>query len=214
MTHAIRTRILNFCLAVLPAGIVFSLLLLCPLSGYSQTPSFSAHSFSSSAGNSVAVHGDLNNDGYEDLIIGTRVFLSKGNGTYTELSASLSASPQLLGDFNGDGKLDLIAGNRMYLGRGDGTFRSAGAISLLAGSIATAAADVNHDGKLDLLLLTTPAGDQGNNELQVLLGNGAGSFTAGPAIMIDNSEDGCCVFPQLLIGDFNVYGNIDAAFAS
>ena len=214
MTHAIRTRILNFCLAVLPAGIVFSLLLLCPLTGYSQTPSFSAHSFSSSAGNSVAVHGDLNNDGYEDLIIGTRVFLSKGNGTYTELSASLSASPQLLGDFNGDGKLDLIAGNHMYLGRGDGTFRSAGAISLLAGSIATAAADVNHDGKLDLLLLTTPEGDEGNNELQVLLGNGAGSFTAGPAIMIDNSEDGCCVFPQLLIGDFNGDGNIDAAFAS
>jgi hypothetical protein len=214
MTHAIRIRILTFCLAVLPAGIVFGFLLLSPLIGLSQTPSFSTHSFSSSAGNSVAVHGDLNNDGYEDLIIGTRVFLSKGNGTYTELSASLSASPQFLGDFNGDGKLDLIAGNHMYLGHGDGTFRSAGAISLLAGSIASAAADVNHDGKLDLLLLTTPEGDAGNNELQVLLGNGAGSFTAGPAIMIDNSEDGCCVFPQLLTGDFNGDGNVDAVFAS
>jgi hypothetical protein len=102
----------------------------------------------------------------------------------------------------------------MYLGNGDGTFRSAGAISLLAGSIALAAADVNHDGKLDLLLLTTPEGDEGNNELQVLLGNGAGSFTAGSEIMIDNSEDGCCVFPQLLTGDFNGDGNVDAAFAS
>ncbi len=137
MTHAVRTRILNFCLAVLPAGMVFSLLLFLPFTGFSQTPSFSTHSFSSSAGNSVALHGDLNNDGYEDLIIGTRVFLSKGNGAYTELSASISASPQLLGDFNGDGKLDLIAGNRMYLGNGDGTFRSAGAISLLAGSVAS-----------------------------------------------------------------------------
>ena len=214
MTHVVRTRMRILCLAVLPAGIVFSLLLLFPLFGLSQNPSFSTHSFSSSAGNSVAVHGDLNNDGYEDLIIGTRVFLSKGNGTYSEVSATLSASPQLLGDFNGDGKLDLIAGNHMYLGHGDGTFHSAGAISLLAGSIATAAADVNHDGKLDLLLLTTPEGDEGNNELQVLFGNGAGSFTAGPEIMIDNSEDGCCVFPQLLTGDFNGDGNVDAAFAS
>ena len=102
----------------------------------------------------------------------------------------------------------------MYLGHGDGTFRSAGAISLLAGSVASAAADVNHDGKLDLLLLTAPEGDEGDNELQVLLGNGAGSFTAGPAIMIDNSEDGCCVFPQLLTGDFNGDGNVDAVFAS
>ncbi len=220
MTHVVRTRSLTFCLAVLPAGIVFTCLLLFTLAGLSQTPSFSTHSFTSSAvNNSVVLHGDLNNDGYEDLIMSTsssttRVFLSKGNGTYTELAASISASPQLLGDFNGDGKLDLIAGTRMYLGRGDGTFRSAGAISLLAGTIATAAADVNHDGKLDLLFLTTPEGDAGNNELQVLLGNGAGSFTAGPAVMIDNSEDGCCVFPQLLIGDFNGDGNVDAVFAS
>ncbi len=102
----------------------------------------------------------------------------------------------------------------MYLGNGDGTFRSAGAISLLAGSVAAAAADVNHDGKLDLLVLTAPQGEYGNNSLQVLLGNGAGSFTTGPEIMIDNSEDGCCVFPQLLTGDFNGDGNVDAAFAS
>ena len=214
MTHAIRTRILTFCLAVLSTGLVFSFLILSPLAAFSQTPSFSAHSFSSSAGNSVALHGDLNNDGYEDLIIGNRVFLSKGNGAYTEVSASLSASPQLLGDFNGDGKLDLIAGDHMYLGHGDGTFRSAGAISVLAGSVAAAAADVNHDGKLDLLVLTAPQGEYGNNSLQVLLGNGDGTFRTGSEIMIDNSEDGCCVFPQLLTGDFNGDGNVDAAFAS
>ena len=52
MTHVVRTRMRILCLAVLPAGIVFSLLSF-PF-GLSQKPSFSTHSFSSSAGNSVA----------------------------------------------------------------------------------------------------------------------------------------------------------------
>ena len=138
MMHAIRTRILTFRHAILPAGLVFSFLLLSPLIGLSQTPSFSEHSFTSSVNNSVVLHGDLSNDGYEDLIISTnqstsRVFLSKGNGTYTELPASISTPPGLLGDFNGDGKLDLIAGNHMYFGHGDGTFGRPRLIAVLRG---------------------------------------------------------------------------------
>jgi hypothetical protein len=207
MTHVVRIRLRNFCLAILPAGIVFSLLL-CPLSGYSQTPSFSTHSFSSSAGNIVTLHGDLNNDGYEDLIIGTRVFLSKGTGSYTEVSASLSASPQLLGDFNGDGKLDLVAGNHMYLGNGNGTFHSAGAISIPAGAIGVTAADLNHDGKTDLLMATAAA-----DGIQVLFGNGNGTFRTGPETMIDTGSD-CCTNPRFFIGDFNGDGNVDAVFTT
>jgi FG-GAP-like repeat/Bacterial Ig domain/FG-GAP repeat len=215
MTHAIKTRILTFCLSVLPTGMVFSLLLLFPVLGLGQTPSFSTHSFSSAAGNSLALHGDLNNDGYEDLVISTksgasRVYLSKGNGSYTALAASISASPQLLGDFNGDGKLDLIAGNHMYLGNGNGTFRSAGAIALLATSTNIAAADVNHDGKLDLLMLTAPYDNENDSYVQVLLGNGEGGFTAGTEVTVYENYG----TTQLLTGDFNGDGNADVAVAT
>ena len=87
-----------------------------------------------------------------------------------------NSPPRLIGSFScrlriprKTVKLDLVAGNHMYLGNGDGTFRSAGAISLLAGSIATAAADVNHDGKLDLLLLTSPEGDRATTSCRYFL---------------------------------------------
>jgi hypothetical protein len=221
MTHAVRTRIRTFCLAALPMGMVFSWLLFLPFTGFSQTPTFSTHSFTSAVNNSVVLHGDVNGDGYEDLIMstnsGSRVYLSKGNGAYTALPASISPSPQLLGDFNGDGKLDLIAGNHMYLGHGDGTFGSAGTISVPADSIAMAAADVNHDGKADLLILTAstsppdappPAG------IQVLFGNGDGTFLIGPETLIDDPEYPCCVAVQFLTGDFNGDGNVDVVYAT
>ena len=70
MTHVVRTRILTLCLAVLPSGNSFHLLLLFTLTGLSQTPSFSNAPLllRSAVNNSVVLHGDLNNDGYEDLI--------------------------------------------------------------------------------------------------------------------------------------------------
>lgn len=212
MTRAIRARILTFHPGVLPRGIGFSLLLLFPLAALSQTPTFATHSFTSAVNNSVVLHGDLNHDGYEDLITSTntgasRVYLSKGNGAYTALAVSISASPSLLGDFNGDGKLDLIAGNQMYFGQGDGTFRSGAAIAIPPDFIAMAAADVNHDGKRDLLILTANAAS-----ILVLLGNGDGTFRPGPETSLDNGDE-CCVDVQLLTGDFDGDGNVDAVVA-
>ena len=220
MTHVVRTRSLTFCLAVLPAGIVFTCLLLFTLGGLSQTPSFSTHSFTSSAvNNSVVLHGDLNNDGYEDLIMSTsssttRVFLSKGNGTYTELAASISASPQLLADFNGDGKLDLIAGNQMYFGNGDGTFGSGGAISLPAGTLATAAADVNHDGKIYLLSSPPRRRCGQRTRYRYFLETETEAFRRGPKH--DRQQSKMDVEPpsQFITGDFNGDGNVDVAMTS
>lgn len=216
MTHAIRIRLFTVCLAVLPVGMVFSLLLFLPLTGLSQTPTFSTHSFTSAAGNTVSLHGDFNNDGYEDLIIGTRVYLSNGNGTYhAPLTYTLpngsSFVSALVGDFNGDGKLDLVVetttngvnGFSTYLGNGDGTFRAP--INQIVEYLypAMAAADVNHDGKLDLLVITAHSAAS----LQVLFGNGDGTFTPGPIYGGELMYE----VDTILTGDFDGDGNVDVA---
>jgi hypothetical protein len=128
------------------------------------------------------------------------------------------------GDFNGDGKLDqavlwLHAGCSGYqclatseldilLGNGDGTFTAAPpAVPLKEGLFvgAAVAGDFNGDGKQDIaLLLGNPKNILDPADwLQVLLGNGDGTFTPLPAISLPPS------FGNLATGDFNGDGKLD-----
>jgi hypothetical protein len=209
MTHAVRNCIRTTRLAIVPAGMVFCLLLLFPLAATSQTSTFTE--YSSPSNGSGILHGDLNGDGYEDLITNAsstfNVYLSNGNGTYRpSVNYKLPSGYSLvsLGDFNNDGKLDLITQNgssiSVYLGNGDGTFRAP--VNHAVNGTAEAVADVNHDGKQDLLIYT--AGGDILTDMQVLFGNGDGSFHAGPvAYDVPNGT--------LYTGDFNGDGNVDVA---
>ncbi len=107
-------------------------------------------------------------------------------------------------DFNGDGKLDLVVAtysNRLnvLLGNGDGTFTAAPAMQLAgAGETNNAAvADFNGDGKLDLAISLPDA-----DEVQVLLGNGDGTFTPLPTIPVDGVH-------VVATADFNGDGKAD-----
>jgi hypothetical protein len=128
-------------------------------------------------GNPVAlVIGDFNGDKVQDLAIAdyitaqVSVLIGNGDGTfqgYKQYSTVANPSAITAGDFNADGKLDLalastskagVPGNlvSLLLGNGDGTF---GAPTLFpTGSQAVteaqsiAAADLNGDGALDLVL--------------------------------------------------------------
>lgn len=198
--------------------------LLFPLAAISQTPSFSTHSSSTNAIMSVRIHGDVNGDGFEDLVgfssNGSNgvvdILLSNGDGTYRAPITFTPANgdlPILLGDFNDDGKLDLVAENTnidtngntgysIYFGNGDGTFR-APVTRVVTGVITTiAAADVNHDNKTDLLIDSTTDGGNTYN-VQVLFANGDGTFRAGPTTYNTNAG------ASLLTGDFNGDGKVD-----
>src|SRR5258708_3238165 len=173
---------------------------------------------------------DVNGDGFPDLVTvnagsssGTSpgsvsVLIGNGDGTfkpavnYATGPNSLSVAP---GDFNGDGKLDLVAANEAFQGQsslsllsgnGDGTFKTATTINLNALPIAVAAADINGDGKTDLVVLTLSTTGNGGG-FSILLGNGDGTFK--PEVDTLLSEAGRYV----AVGDFNKDGLPDLAIS-
>jgi uncharacterized protein (DUF2141 family) len=101
----------------------------------------------------------------------------------------LPFSPIVVADVNGDGKPDLVVANEcaapycttgsvgVLLGNGDGTFQPVTAFDSGGESFSLAVADVNNDGKPDIVVLNTCDGCD-NSLLSVLLGNGEGTFQA------------------------------------
>lgn len=161
--------------------------------------------------------GDFNGDGKPD-VLGTSyglvsVLLGNGDGTLQAAKTTTSSAlgfVQAVGDLNGDQKPDLVvSGNYNYtqmatmLGNGDGTFQSPGD-GFYPISISSTLADINGDGKLDLLVQSFPF-------LQVYLGNGDGSFTVGQSYSY-NSVD-LTNSNNILVGDFNGDGKPDITAA-
>jgi hypothetical protein len=124
-----------------------------------------------------------------------------------------------VGDFNGDGTLDLAAasygddqgngaGVNVLLGNGDGTFQPA--LTFAAGIYPTAVVvgDFNGDGTLDLAVADTGDSSGHGAGVNVLLGNGDGSFQAARNFAAGSSPR------SVAVGDFNGDGTIDLAVAN
>ena len=157
------------------------------------------------------------------------VLLGKGDGTFgaptTYGSGGVYATDVAIGDLNSDGKADIVVVNcgnaannhcigaggnaGILIGNGDGTFQSVKSIPLGGGgfgAIAVAIADINADGKLDVIVAgdCTSGGCGG-----VLLGNGDGTFQ--PEIAFGSG--GLIAF-SLAIGDVNRDGKLDAVIGN
>lgn len=148
--------------------------------------------------------GDFNGDGNLDVALVTccnvpstiSILLGNGDGTFQSpllfgSQGSFIYRSVVVGDFNQDGNLDIVtnytngsnAGNALFLGNGDGTFQvPINSSPQSPQCVASQAADLNADGKLDLF---GSFGTNGASTFFVQLGNGDGSFqsclqTPGP----------------------------------
>jgi hypothetical protein len=166
----------------------------------------------------LVVTADFNQDGNLDLALADdsdlNVLLGNGDGTFQPTITS--SGPDLpggitLGDFNEDGNVDLAISNytskdlRILLGDGQGHFTIAFTYSLSGNAAEVARGDFNKDGHQDLAVSVFNATP--NNHISVYFGNGDGSFTAGPEILVSDPQG-------IVAADFNNDGDLDLAVVS
>jgi hypothetical protein len=181
---------------------------------------------------SAIVTGDFDGDGIVDMAVANQssgtisVLLGNGDGTFHAAPTTTVTQPFSLavGDFNGDGRMDLAvmsaisnSGSPSFLvtdavtvllGNGDGTFTAAAQGSpFCCNAYAIATGDFNGDGKMDIAF---PIYDYRGfiaegSSLDVLMGNGDGTFTEGAGSPLNNGAN----LIDISVGDFNGDGKAD-----
>jgi hypothetical protein len=168
------------------------------------------------AASQTIAQGDFNNDGKLDLV-GTHeqdsdvvVALNAGDGTFLPPEHFYVLNPRgaATGDFNGDGNQDfaVLSANGdtsqiiLFYGNGDGTFEKPFVkIDVGFGVNAIASADLNGDGRPDLIVTTV-------KRVIILLNEGGGAFSKPANFGAGPGSSG-----ELVVGDLNGDGKQDVA---
>jgi len=182
---------------------------------------------------------DLNGDGKADVVVSNLagpsstgngmlgLLLGNGDGTFKPVrsfgSGGYGATSVVIADLNGDGIPDVLVANTcasssdctsgtvsVLLGKGNGAFKSP--VTYRSGgqvAVSIAVADVNGDGKLDLLVANQGGESNGDGLVSVFLGNGDGTFQA-PATY----DAGDSVTSSLAVADFNSDRKADLVVAN
>jgi regulation of enolase protein 1 (concanavalin A-like superfamily) len=167
----------------------------------------------------AVVAADFDGDHKIDLLVGSSLYPGRGDFTFdppVELTGA-SGYQAAAADFNGDGRLDLAFIRiseplDIFLNQGAFLFSAASAPGPMAFDIhAIAAADLDKDGKTDLIAASSGDSSTGFSvgEIHVFRGNGDGTFQAD--VSYPAGVGGTLAANTIAVGDFNHDGNIDVA---
>jgi C1A family cysteine protease len=160
--------------------------------------------------------GDLNADGYPDLVSANAaagnlsVLLSNGDGTFAAaVPYTVGSGPRSVtaADLNADGYLDLAAGNSfsgslsILINNGDGTFAAATSLPSIGAPRSVISGDFDADGDLDVI-----ASSMDNSALRIHVGNGTGSLVGATNRAVAGSPY------SLTAGDLDNDGDFDLVY--
>ena len=158
--------------------------------------------------------GDINGDGKPDVLFSDQgawytIYTNAGNNSYSFIKYDGSNTlDSILADYNNDGKLDILTGGdygkiALLKGNGDGTFSFDSAPSVSGRPQNFKLADLNGDGRGDIVSLNTTGYPEYGVAFAYTLQNSDGTFANW--VEIPNAP----LANRLDVGDLNKDGKID-----